>query len=799
MNTPLRVKACFSVILGLFFLLPAIDLLAADQVVTNNNDSGAGSLRQAIADVGAGEEITFDADYTITLATQLSVDTNMTIEGTGSGSTIIDGAGSCSIFNIHEDKTVTLTDMTIRNGNQHGIWNYGALTIIDCTISGCTATTFGGGISSSGSGTLTLSDCTISGNSQTPDAYHGGGGIFSEGSATLTNCTISGNTCVSDNTGGGGIYFSTVAANSLILTNCTIANNENTRASGNGGGVCLRGSSSDLYIENTIIANNTASGTNDFYKVSGTVHNNGYNAVETQSGSDFVDGVNGCYTGTQCGENLSTTLADNDTLNGTQTLALSSGSVAIDAGNWTANQGVSIPAKDQRGYDRDPDPGKPDIGAYEFQSAAPTETPTNTPTQTPTITNTPTQTPTITNTPTITPTPTNTPTNTPTITPTPIYGPGNALDYDGGDDYVSSPLLISGWGSLTLETWVYARSFNPYSPDYNISNLIRGGDERALIRIGDADIDNNQPQFVIDCGAGQVKLNANAKLNINTWYHIAGVYDNSEMKLYINGELDNSLLQSGAIDTTAEATTLGGSTGDRYLDGYLDEVRIWNGVRSATEIRDNMCRNLAGDESGLEAYYRFDEESGTSLPDESGNGNTGTLHNMADDDWVTSYAVIGDEPAQSQTNVRGYWNGSSECSLSSGGLFMTGASFGSQMDYAVYGHNNLTGTTSSDCPAGVGQRIERIWYMEENGTVVPNVHFNLQTAGGAGLGQLDASLYVLLNRSSESGQFSSQTTADWRDVWVVSVEPADLTDTYYYTLGTLFTPTPTSTPTQHPR
>jgi len=135
MNTPLRVKACFSVILGLFVLLPAIDLLAADQVVTNNNDSGAGSLRQAIADVGAGEEITFDADYTITLASQLSISSSMTITGTGAQNTIIQAnanpdTATYRVF-IIESGTVIMSDITIRNGKAAtggGIENCGTLT-----------------------------------------------------------------------------------------------------------------------------------------------------------------------------------------------------------------------------------------------------------------------------------------------------------------------------------------------------------------------------------------------------------------------------------------------------------------------------------------------------------------------------------------------------------------------------------------------------------------------------------------------------------------------------------------------
>ena len=59
--------------------------------------------------------------------------------------------------------------------------------------------------------------------------------------------------------------------------------------------------------------------------------------------------------------------------------------------------------------------------------------------------------------------------------------------------------------------------------------------------------------------------------------------------------------------------------------GQIDEVRIWKRALTQTEIRNNMSKKLAGTESGLVAYYKMDEGTGTIVEDSSPNSNNGTL------------------------------------------------------------------------------------------------------------------------------------------------------------------------------
>jgi len=270
----------------------------ANQVVTNNNDSGAGSLRQTIADVGAGEEITFSiaGSDTVSVESHLSISgKSMAIDGynnaTGNNVTVqvttpgtsthrvfhIDASGeSINISNMtikggdisgqsgdaalgggiyHQAGTLNLDTVTVSNAKAlhgGGIYNIGNMTIQNCTISNNQATITsagqgGGGIKVDASGSIALiSNCTISNNTSGAD----GGGILNNGGTitTIQNCTISGNT---GNNDGGGIQNE--SGSITAVRNCTFC--ENT-ATFKGGGINAEGDGTITTISNCTIANN---------------------------------------------------------------------------------------------------------------------------------------------------------------------------------------------------------------------------------------------------------------------------------------------------------------------------------------------------------------------------------------------------------------------------------------------------------------------------------------------------------------------------------------------------------------
>ncbi|MEK6276620.1 MAG: choice-of-anchor Q domain-containing protein [Actinomycetota bacterium] len=289
---------------------------AADFTVTNLNDSGSGSLRQAIIDANnnpGADRVLFASGLsgTITLTSGIvEMLDPVQVLGPGADQLTISGNNSSGVFGVYPDTNgnsgdpVTISGLTIADGQVvplgvgAGIESEGAnLTVSDAVITGNHAGEDGGGIFTSNSGTpgsLTIRNSILSGNSAgddgaDDDAY--GGAVFANStSVTVIGTTVSGNTAGGD---GGGIYTTQgTLANPLVVANSTISGNstlgadlsddagglwfccgdfgeqmtlDSSTISGNsttsygGGAVAFVQDSSQVQINNTILANNSAS------------------------------------------------------------------------------------------------------------------------------------------------------------------------------------------------------------------------------------------------------------------------------------------------------------------------------------------------------------------------------------------------------------------------------------------------------------------------------------------------------------------------------------------------------------
>jgi hypothetical protein len=201
-------RIVFTTFLSTFCLI-ALSTLAATITVTNTNDSGAGSLRQALANANNGDTIHFGITGVITLTTgELLVDKSITINGPGAASLTVDAILASRVFHVSSGVTAAIAGLTITNGTGWadeltntggGIYNdRAALALDNCTVSGKYAGYGGGGVHNR-SGTLAVANSTFSGNwAAAPLGVGDGGAIFNDahdGDATLTviNSTFSGN------------------------------------------------------------------------------------------------------------------------------------------------------------------------------------------------------------------------------------------------------------------------------------------------------------------------------------------------------------------------------------------------------------------------------------------------------------------------------------------------------------------------------------------------------------------------------------------------------------------------------
>jgi len=375
-------------ILLIFYTMIGIEAgTAGVLVVTNTNDSGAGSLRQAIADAASSDTITFDAgltDKTIYLEgyVGLQIDKNLIIRGLGARHLSISGSGGCRVFYIAKGCHVEISDVTIRDGytgvdesKGGGIWNEGYLSLSDVIITnngaagqiGFQRDGFGGGIYTSDTAVLSLNRCAVINNTArgsdgqefpghfvVGDGAAWGGGIYGS-NITCINTTISGNNALggtfyleSYNTSGGG----GVCCWNSSFTHCTIACNQTDDWIGYGGGIY---SSSETTLSRCIISNNVADTGLD---ICGYFRSEDYNLIY----DSLIWGMSGETSHNIIHQDpLLLPLKDNG--GQTPTHGLTWGSPAIDA----IPPSALIISEDQRGEPR-PYNTNGDIGAYEFNA-----------------------------------------------------------------------------------------------------------------------------------------------------------------------------------------------------------------------------------------------------------------------------------------------------------------------------------------------------------------------------------------------------------------------------------------------
>lgn len=276
-----------------------------------------------------------------------------------------------------------------------------------------------------------------------------------------------------------------------------------------------------------------------------------------------------------------------------------------------------------------------------------------------------------------------------------------ALNFDGTNDHVDCGIgltnALKGLDKMTVEAWLY--------PTQNTAGKSVVGNHQSNTQFNIQQTTNNQYSFFIGFGSYGVNTPTNSVV-LNTWQHVAGVFDDNVIKIYLNGVLSGTTaVPSTYVLNPACATNvwIGKSAfGGENFQGNIDEVRIWNIARTQCEINTYKNCEIPTSASGLLANYHFNQGNDaaanptvTTLIDASASAFTGTLTNMALTGTTSNWVAPGGVASGFVTPA----NLTPTVSVNSGAV-CTGQSFtmtpaGADM-YAYSNGSNVATPTSND-------------------------------------------------------------------------------------------------------
>ncbi|MDC0215353.1 T9SS type A sorting domain-containing protein [Candidatus Marinimicrobia bacterium] len=214
-----------------------------------------------------------------------------------------------------------------------------------------------------------------------------------------------------------------------------------------------------------------------------------------------------------------------------------------------------------------------------------------------------------------------------------------SMSFDGANDYINvgNATALKIAGDVSVSAWVRIDDFdNTHATVFSMHDSFNGYSIRK-------ESTENKLSFIVGDGTDRVRVTTGT-LSTNTWYHIVGVNDGTDSKIYVNGALVNTAAQSNPAASSGEFligahfSSLTGNN-NRWWDGNIDEIAVWNDELTASEV--STIYNFGGgidisvnsssyaSASNLQGYWNFNAGSGSSVADQSTNSNNGTVTSAA--------------------------------------------------------------------------------------------------------------------------------------------------------------------------
>ncbi|TSC88000.1 MAG: hypothetical protein G01um10145_949 [Microgenomates group bacterium Gr01-1014_5] len=202
---------------------------------------------------------------------------------------------------------------------------------------------------------------------------------------------------------------------------------------------------------------------------------------------------------------------------------------------------------------------------------------------------------------------------------------GNGLKFDGSGDYVTvSDTTTLEPQAITVSAWV--KTTQSGTNFVGIVDKYTGSTAGYLLDFPSGT--DMFPRLTVRTSADQT-VTATVATNDGNWHYIAATYDGANCLIYIDGKLNNTAACTGTATYDAHAVIIGGDgVSTNYLNGSIDEVKIYSYARTAKQIVQDMNAghpSVGSPVGSPVSYWKFDENYSTTAYDSIGNANNLTL------------------------------------------------------------------------------------------------------------------------------------------------------------------------------